>query len=58
LDNIEERYIRIVDEEKMRAEDFRSRAYENIEHIFALNRTIGRFKEIIVEKDHTISVKE
>ena len=48
LDSIEVRYIRIVDEEKMRAEDFRSRAYENIEQILVLNRTIGRLQEIIV----------
>ncbi len=42
----------------MKSEDFRSRAYENIEKIFDLNRTIGRLHEVIVEKDHMISCKE
>jgi hypothetical protein len=47
-----------VDDEKMKSEDFRSRAYENIEKIFDLNRTIGRLQEVIVEKDHMIVCKE
>jgi len=42
----------------MKSEDFRSRAYENIEKIFDLNRTIGRLQEVIVEKDHMIVCKE
>lgn len=58
LDSIEERYVGIVNEEKMRGEDYRSRAYENLEQILALTRTNGRLQEIIVEKDYTIAARD
>jgi len=48
----------MMDSQRMQAEDFRSRAYEHLQHTFELNRTIGQLKDVIQQKDYLIACKE
>jgi len=52
MEQIGIRYKDLMDSQRMEAEDLRSRAYENLQVIFQLNRTIGQLRDVIQKKDY------